>query len=220
MKLDALKIMAMAQLLAFMVTFTLGPSLVSSQSLLEPGARTIDFLRQRILPGTLWCGLNNIAPNGHTISSRFPKLDNCCRDHDLCRYQVKAGECFVGNASLCNDTPFTVLDCECEAEFEKCLSSLSRWRFFGGAGWKERMKATVFLRGYFDVLSVHYDKPCLRKKAVEGHETVSGPEEVVKGRGGFESGTSDRQAHGINEENQGETGAIWTFEPVTRFTTR
>ena len=82
------------------------------------------------------------------------------------------------------------------------------------------MKATVFLRGYFDVLSVHYDKPCLRKKAAEGHEAAPGPEEVVKGRGGFESGTSDRRAHGFTEENQGETGAIWTFEPVTRFTTR
>ena len=48
-------------------------------------------LTRGILPGTLWCGVNDIAPDFSSLGVDR-ELDRCCRAHDHCPVKV-GGDC-------------------------------------------------------------------------------------------------------------------------------
>merc|ERR1712141_440274 len=52
------------------------------------GRLDIMTLTKGILPGTLWCGVNDIAPDFSSLGVDR-ELDRCCRAHDHCPVKVK-----------------------------------------------------------------------------------------------------------------------------------
>ncbi len=56
-----------------------------------------------IVPGTKWCGYNDIALNYHDLGDDFA-LDKCCRAHDHCPVKIKA---FTTNFGVRNYHPYT-----------------------------------------------------------------------------------------------------------------
>ena len=49
-------------------------------------------LTRGILPGTLWCGVNDIAPHFSSLGVDR-ELDRCCRAHDHCPVKVGGPQC-------------------------------------------------------------------------------------------------------------------------------
>jgi len=74
-----------------------------------------------IIPGTLWCGLNDIADNYHSLGPNN-KVDRCCRAHDHCPDKIKS---FSRKQGLLNSTPYTKSNCECDRRFYNCLKNSS-----------------------------------------------------------------------------------------------
>jgi len=72
-----------------------------------------------IIPGTLWCGVNDIAENYHSLGSNS-KVDRCCRFHDHCPDKIKS---FSKKQGLLNSTPYTKSNCECDRIFFNCLKN-------------------------------------------------------------------------------------------------
>ncbi|KAL6429178.1 hypothetical protein ACFW04_008133 [Cataglyphis niger] len=72
-----------------------------------------------IFPGTLWCGDGDRAKNSNELG-HFNKTDACCRDHDLCKNDILAGDTKV---NLKNNGIFTRSACTCDIEFYNCLKS-------------------------------------------------------------------------------------------------
>lgn len=70
--------------------------------------------------GTKWCGPGNTASDYNDLGSQM-EVDMCCRDHDHCD-NIPAGE---SKYNLTNDDYFTVLHCDCDKEFHKCLHDIN-----------------------------------------------------------------------------------------------
>jgi len=73
-----------------------------------------------ILPGTLWCGFDDIAPNYFALGPS-KQLDSCCRTHDHCPMKVKA---FRSRYGVMNLAPYTKNYCACDQSFYDCLKSI------------------------------------------------------------------------------------------------
>ena len=84
------------------------------------------------MPGTLWCGLGDLAARYTELGPRAT-LDRCCRAHDLCPAKLKP---FASRAGLDNPSFYTKLGisdftsvtsifcrshCLCEERFHSCL---------------------------------------------------------------------------------------------------
>jgi len=74
-----------------------------------------------ILPGTFWCGYDDVAPNYFTLGPR-KRLDSCCRQHDHCPVKVKA---FQYRYGMINLHPYTKVHCQCDDDFYNCLKDVS-----------------------------------------------------------------------------------------------
>ncbi|GFS99387.1 phospholipase A(2), partial [Nephila pilipes] len=73
-----------------------------------------------VLPGTKWCGPGDVAEHLNDLGY-FEDVDRCCRDHDICDDIIESGRT---KYNLTNDTPFTVLSCNCDYDFYDCLSRI------------------------------------------------------------------------------------------------
>lgn len=72
-----------------------------------------------ILPGTLWCGNQDRAKSSQELSGHVD-ADACCRQHDLCRYNIFAMTFKYG---FFNSNFFTMSHCSCDRGFRTCLKS-------------------------------------------------------------------------------------------------
>ena len=54
----------------------------------DVGDVDVRSLTSGILPGTLWCGVNDAAGGDWSKLGTFWRLDKCCRAHDLCSVKV------------------------------------------------------------------------------------------------------------------------------------
>jgi len=70
-----------------------------------------------IVPGTLWCGFNDIAESYYSLGPNH-RVDRCCRAHDHCPDKIKS---FSRKQGLLNSTPYTKSNCECDRRFYNCL---------------------------------------------------------------------------------------------------
>lgn len=91
--------------------------------------------------GTKWCGPGNTAQNYDDLGNQ-KEVDMCCRDHDHCD-NIAAGET---KHNLTNRDYFTVLDCDCDRQFQKCLRNIDS-KMSNRIG---RMYFTLRNRCYFD----------------------------------------------------------------------
>ena len=58
-----------------------------------------------IVPGTKWCGLNDVATNYHDLGiGSFFEVDKCCRAHDHCPVKVHG---FSSSHGATNYHPYT-----------------------------------------------------------------------------------------------------------------
>lgn len=78
------------------------------------------FTLMEIILGTKWCGPGNTAENYDDLGSHKEE-DMCCRDHDHCD-NIPAGE---SKYNLTNRDYFTVLNCDCDRNFQKCLRDIN-----------------------------------------------------------------------------------------------
>lgn len=67
-----------------------------------------------------WCGPGNTAANYDDLG-KHEEVDKCCRDHDHCD-NIPAGE---SKYNLTNRDYFTVLNCDCDHQFQKCLRDIN-----------------------------------------------------------------------------------------------
>uniref|UniRef100_A0A1V1WBH9 Putative phospholipase n=1 Tax=Superstitionia donensis TaxID=311983 RepID=A0A1V1WBH9_9SCOR len=72
--------------------------------------------RFMIVPGTKWCGPGNKAANESDLG--WLAADKCCRAHDHCD-SISQGKSKYG---LKNEGEYTLLNCDCEKAFHKCLT--------------------------------------------------------------------------------------------------
>lgn len=116
-------------------------------------------------PGTVWCGPGATARKFDDLG-RHKDTDECCRNHDNCRY-ISAGET---KYDLTNDGKFSIMNCECEREFKKCLRNsddkiVSRKIGFLYFTLRNRcfkkeypiIKCTSYEKGLFEKRCVRYD---------------------------------------------------------------
>jgi len=78
-------------------------------------------LAKGILPGTLWCGVDDIAGNYSSLGPEW-QLDKCCRAHDHCPVKVKS---FKTRYGVFNFGPYTKSHCACDKQFYDCLKSVN-----------------------------------------------------------------------------------------------
>jgi len=69
------------------------------------------------MPGTLWCGVDDIAESYKSLGAHW-KVDRCCRAHDHCPVKVKG---FRSRYGLQNFSPSTKSHCACDERFFSCL---------------------------------------------------------------------------------------------------
>jgi len=74
-------------------------------------------VKRGIMPGTLWCGVDDIAENYKSLGAHW-KVDRCCRAHDHCPVKVKG---FRSRYGLQNFSPSTKSHCDCDERFFNCL---------------------------------------------------------------------------------------------------
>lgn len=107
-----------------------------------------------IVPGTKWCGVNDIANNYHDLGEDF-ELDKCCRAHDHCPVKIKS---FSENYGVRNNHPYTKSHCECDDLFFQCLKK------------SREDKAHAIGNVFFNVLGLQcaepiYPKVCLSRES-------------------------------------------------------
>ena len=56
----------------------------------DGGGTFLASLTRGLLPGTLWCGVDDQAKGDYTALGDLWRLDACCRAHDHCPVKVKA----------------------------------------------------------------------------------------------------------------------------------
>jgi len=78
-------------------------------------------LAKGILPGTLWCGVDDIAGNYSSLGPEW-QLDKCCRAHDHCPVKVKS---FKTRYGVFNFGPYTKSHCACDKQFYDCLKTVN-----------------------------------------------------------------------------------------------
>jgi len=78
-------------------------------------------LTKGILPGTLWCGSNDIAGDYKNLGPNW-RLDKCCRSHDHCPVKVKP---FQRRYGLFNLGVYTKSHCVCDDLFYNCLKTVN-----------------------------------------------------------------------------------------------
>jgi len=77
-------------------------------------------VKSGIMPGTLWCGVNDIAENYKNLGESW-QVDTCCRAHDHCPVKVKPLQNRYG---LRNFSPSTKSHCMCDQLFLSCLRNI------------------------------------------------------------------------------------------------
>jgi len=78
-------------------------------------------VKRGIMPGTLWCGVDDIAENYKSLGAHW-KVDRCCRAHDHCPVKVKG---FRSRYGLQNFSPSTKSHCACDERFFSCLREVN-----------------------------------------------------------------------------------------------
>jgi len=79
--------------------------------------------RERVtMPGTKWCGGGDIAEHIDDLGL-YDDVDLCCRDHDLCPYNIPP---FKTKDNYWNIRPHTVSHCNCDSKFFDCLKSVKK----------------------------------------------------------------------------------------------
>jgi len=78
-------------------------------------------VKRGIMPGTLWCGVDDIAESYKSLGSHW-KVDRCCRAHDHCPVKVKG---FRSRYGLQNFSPSTKSHCACDDQFFRCLKEIN-----------------------------------------------------------------------------------------------
>lgn len=76
-------------------------------------------LNRQVLAGTKWCGTGDIAKTYHDLGAE-PKVDMCCRAHDLCPVKVRA---YSKRYNLTNGSLYTKSHCKCDDNLFECLKS-------------------------------------------------------------------------------------------------
>ncbi|TRY61731.1 hypothetical protein TCAL_01818 [Tigriopus californicus] len=114
----------------------------------------------------LWCGVHDVAPFPEALSSVYPSLDNCCRQHDQCPLIVDRGQCWKG---ICNKSLlFPILGCDCEQQFRKCLDAIaynsrdSSFIYAPVTVSESKLSESVGF-GYFSVAPKLADRRCIQK---------------------------------------------------------
>lgn len=79
----------------------------------------LNILVFTFVSGTKWCGPGNTASNYNDLGHQ-EEVDMCCRDHDHCD-NIPGGET---KYNLTNTDYFTVLHCDCDKAFYKCLHQI------------------------------------------------------------------------------------------------
>ncbi|XP_057333665.1 phospholipase A2-like [Microplitis mediator] len=119
------------------------------------------FLQKRelIFPGTLWCGVGNVAIDDNDLGNFFV-TDACCRDHELCGLNY-TNEMLDMDAKQDIVTKFLGKSvCPCERDFYTCLRRA------------RTILARKFGKLYFNVLRPQcyiYDHPkmyCVRYQGI------------------------------------------------------
>lgn len=85
------------------------------------GLKNFKTLWHGILPGTLWCGLGDIARDDLELGAH-KELDMCCRAHDKCEdfVEPKSSRYGLQNKHICR-----LSLCECEMQFYDCLKQVN-----------------------------------------------------------------------------------------------
>ncbi|XP_033111574.1 uncharacterized protein LOC117112586 [Anneissia japonica] len=94
------------------------PPVSSADEAVHSNKITYDLMLNGIYPGTLWCGVGNIADDVYTRFGLHRKADECCRNHDLCKPTIRK---FQGRYQLFNPTLLRMSHCSCDREFYNCL---------------------------------------------------------------------------------------------------
>ena len=78
---------------------------VERKSLISEECLIMSIFLIGILPGTKWCGFNDLADNYHDLGSgSYFEVDKCCRSHDHCPIKVHS---FDTNYGVTNYHPYT-----------------------------------------------------------------------------------------------------------------
>uniref|UniRef100_T1IHG3 Phospholipase A2-like central domain-containing protein n=1 Tax=Strigamia maritima TaxID=126957 RepID=T1IHG3_STRMM len=93
----------------------LNESLVDNST--ETNKWQITTIFRGIAPGTMWCGLNDIAQTYDQLGSDR-ELDKCCRTHDHCPVRVQPKQRLFG---LLNGAFYTKSHCLCDDILYNCL---------------------------------------------------------------------------------------------------
>ncbi|GAB1865748.1 phospholipase A2 [Camponotus japonicus] len=109
------------------------------------GLSQLKNLKHGILPGTLWCGLGNIARNDSELGL-YSEMDTCCREHDRCEDYIssKATRYRLYNKYFCRSSL-----CECDLQFYDCLMRI-RGLYAAAVGKVYFKKCKQCFRTYYD----------------------------------------------------------------------
>ncbi|CAN9510875.1 unnamed protein product [Ophioblennius macclurei] len=72
-------------------------------------------------PGTLWCGVGNMAERYEQLG-RFADTDSCCRVHDHCPHVIHA---FSSKYGYTNFKWHSICHCDCDSALKACLRSVN-----------------------------------------------------------------------------------------------
>ena len=132
-------------------------------------------------PGTLWCGVNDIADDYSHLGQLW-RLDTCCRQHDFCPVKVrKYFFLFTTNIfyillqvkplqsrqGLFNLSPYTKSHCSCDTIFYDCLKTVNS---------SESRAVGHF---FFNVIGVECVEERLSRQCVREQRSVGGQQKVL-----------------------------------------
>ncbi|CAG5083235.1 Similar to Phospholipase A2 (Apis dorsata), partial [Cotesia congregata] len=80
----------------------------------------INRKRRLLVPGSLWCGVGNVAIQEDDVG-QFHKTDTCCRNRDLCGFKHKEVLLHFESQKDMASKFFGKPVCKCESEFYFCL---------------------------------------------------------------------------------------------------
>jgi len=149
-------------------TATHQKDLANSTKIQEPDMWS---LLKGILPGTKWCGVNDVAKNYEDLGSgSYFEVDKCCRTHDHCPLKVYA---FSTRYHAINYHPYTKSHCACDDLLYNCLKRLaSEKQQFGP---DTASIASSIGNVYFNVIGIEcaepkYQKTCLNYTTVRNRQ--------------------------------------------------
>ena len=115
-------------------------------------------------PGTLWCGVDDIAENYSSLGPEW-QLDKCCRAHDHCPVKVKS---FKTRYEVFNFGPYTKSHCACDKQFYDCLKTVN----------SEKSKAVGDF--FFNVLGVQCVEKRVKRRCVKTSQLEKNTSEYGK----------------------------------------